>query len=309
MVDIAENLDISMLLYNFLEYSNNYSMISGSLWNYYRDKVIDDANEIVANHRLNNHKTTSSKFFDYQTKMIRRTPTDNNTLDREIVVPLKHFLSNFWRSLDLTLINWEIKLDSVWSKDCLIFIILNHVEVFADPPDNSSVTDLLERFSTSATFEIITAKLNVQTICQTLENINRGIKRTTSWNKYRSEIKVQSKNNNLDYMIDSIFRIINRLFVLSFKNDSKINYFDKFYMPQAKIKDFNALIDNKLFLINPYCKIIGIELSWQTNTSIPQQINFTGKVDKDDGVATFFIAEKQQKTILNFSFDSLIKTE
>ena len=62
-------------------------------------------------------------------------------------------------------------------------------------------------------------------------------------------------------MIDSIFRIINRLFVLSFKNDSKINYFDKFYMPQAKIKDFNALIDNKLFLINPYCKIIGIELS------------------------------------------------
>ena len=65
-------------------------------------------------------------------------------------------------------------------------------------------------------------------------------------------------------MIDPIFRIINRLFVLSFKNDnndSKINYFDKFYMQLAKIKDFNALIDNKLFLINPYCKIIGIELS------------------------------------------------
>ena len=51
--------------------------------------------------------------------------------------------------------------------------------------------------------------------------------------QYRSEIKIQSKNNNLDYMIDPIFRIVNRLFVLSFKNDnndSKINYFDKFYM-------------------------------------------------------------------------------
>ena len=91
MADIAENLDIAMLLYNLLEYSNNYSMISGSLWNYYRDKVIDDANEIVANHRLNNHKTTSSKSFDYQTKMIRRTPTDNDTLDTEIVVPLNIF--------------------------------------------------------------------------------------------------------------------------------------------------------------------------------------------------------------------------
>ena len=58
-----------------------------------------------------------------------------------------------------------------------------------------------------------------------------------------------------------------------------------------------------------YYKLIDIDLSRQTNTSIPQQINFTGKLDEDDGVTMFFIAEKQQKTVLNFSFDSFIVTE
>ena len=58
-----------------------------------------------------------------------------------------------------------------------------------------------------------------------------------------------------------------------------------------------------------YYKLIGIDLSRQTNTNIPQQINFTGKLEEDDGAVIFFIAEKQQKTILNFSLDSLIVTE
>ena len=42
-----------------------------------------------------------------------------------------------------------------------------------------------------------------------------------------------------------------------------------------------------------YYKLIGIDLPRQTNASIPQQINFTGKLEKDDGVTMFFIAEKQ----------------
>ena len=61
----------------------------------------------------------------------------------------------------------------------------------------------------------------------------------------------------------------------------------------------------------PYQKIIinFIDLSRQTNANIPQQINFTGKLEEDDGGTMFSIAEKQQKTILNFSLDSLIVTE
>ena len=58
-----------------------------------------------------------------------------------------------------------------------------------------------------------------------------------------------------------------------------------------------------------YYKNIGIDLSRQNDTSIPQQISFTGKLEEDDGVTMIFIAEKQQKNIPNFSLDSLIVTE
>ena len=61
-----------------------------------------------------------------------------------------------------------------------------------------------------------------------LENVKQEFKRTISWNKYRSKITTQPKNNNLDYLIDPTFRNINRLFVLSFKNDDNDppgNYF------------------------------------------------------------------------------------
>ena len=58
-----------------------------------------------------------------------------------------------------------------------------------------------------------------------------------------------------------------------------------------------------------YYELIGIDLSRQINMNIPQQINFRRKLEEDDGAVMFFIAEKQQRTILNFSLDSLIVTE
>ena len=78
-------------------------MASGRFWNYYRGEVDDDANENdAANNRINKIKTTTSKSFEYKTKLIGNMPNNNNILDAEVVVPLK-YLSNFWRSLDLTL--------------------------------------------------------------------------------------------------------------------------------------------------------------------------------------------------------------
>ena len=68
-----------------------------------------------------------------------------------------------------------------------------------------------------------------------------------------SEITTQTKNNNLDYLIDSKFRNVNRLFVFSFKNgnnDPATNSFDKYYMSLVEMKDFNPLIDNKPFFIS-----------------------------------------------------------
>lgn len=90
----AEDLGFVIPMYNLSEYIDNYSTKAGSLWNYYRDEINYDANEIVANRRMNNNKTTLSKFFSYKTKIIGRTPADNNTTDTEVVVPLKYF-SNF----------------------------------------------------------------------------------------------------------------------------------------------------------------------------------------------------------------------
>ena len=97
-MDNAEGLDIVILMFNLLKYSNNYSMISGSLWNYYKDEVIDDANENseAGKYMINNNKKTTSKQFEYQLKITGSTLAGNNTLDAEVVVPLK-YLSKNWR--------------------------------------------------------------------------------------------------------------------------------------------------------------------------------------------------------------------
>ena len=63
---------------------------------------------LVANYWTNSNNTTTSKSFEYNTKIIRRTPANTNTGDTEVVVPLTDSI-NFWRSLDLPLINCEIE--------------------------------------------------------------------------------------------------------------------------------------------------------------------------------------------------------
>ena len=149
----------------------------------------------------------------------------------------------------------------------------------------------------------------------------------------------------MDYLIEQAIRNINRLFLLSIKNeadDPTKNVFDNYYIPFVQIKDFNALIDNEPFFDQPvkrkqemyenhiemlrnndyttgnsldylfhqnYHKLIGIGLSRQTNKRILQQINFAEIFQKNDGATMFFTDENQQKTILNFSLDLLIVTE
>ena len=112
-----------MPMYNLLEYSDNDSMTLESLWNYYRDEINNNANENnAACNKINSNKRTTSKSFEYKTKLIKKTPNNNNILDAEVVVPLK-CLSKFWRSVDLSLIKCEIELDLSWSKECTIFEI------------------------------------------------------------------------------------------------------------------------------------------------------------------------------------------
>ena len=80
-----------------------------------------------------------------------------------------------------------------------------------------------------------------------LEQLKTGFKRTIKWNKYRSEMFNQTKNKNLNYLIDPTFTNLNRLFVLSFENEDNRTSFSEYYVPKVEIKDFNILIDGKQF--------------------------------------------------------------
>ena len=65
--------------------------------------------------------------------------------------------------------------------------------------------------------------------------------------KYRSEVTKQAKINKLNYLIDPIFNRANELFVLSFENEEDKISFSKYYTTRFEIKDFNVLIDGKIF--------------------------------------------------------------
>ena len=88
-----------------------------------------------------------------------------------------------------------------------------------------------------------------------LEQLKSGFKRTVKWNKYRSQITVQSNNDKLNYLIAPTFTKISKLFALPFErieeNNVKEDHRDSFlryYVPNVEIKDFNVLIDGKISL-------------------------------------------------------------
>ena len=94
-----------MPMYNLIEYSDNYSKTSGSLWQYYKDDPNDNMEQ--------------SESFKSKIKITGKTPPNGNTKDVEIMVQLK-YLSNFWRTLEMLLINCEVELILTWSKNCVI---------------------------------------------------------------------------------------------------------------------------------------------------------------------------------------------
>ena len=92
-------------MYNLIEYSDNYSKTSRGLWRYYK---VDS-----------NDNLESSESFKRKVKITSKTPNNGNTKDVEIIVPLR-YLSNFWKTLEMPLINCEVNLILIWSKDCVI---------------------------------------------------------------------------------------------------------------------------------------------------------------------------------------------
>ena len=109
-IDNAEYIDIVMPMYKLIEYSDNYSKTSGSLWQYCKEiPAVNNQGNI-----LNFDGTNATDSFNFKTKITGQT-NDNGRIDVEIMVPLK-YLNNFWRTLEVPLVELILK----WSVGCVI---------------------------------------------------------------------------------------------------------------------------------------------------------------------------------------------
>ena len=206
-IDNAKDIDIVMPMYNLIEYSDNYAKTSGNLWQYFRDEPDDNNIE-------------DSESFKAKIKITGKTPNNNNEKDVEIMVPL-NYLSNFWRTLEMPLINCEVNLILTWSSTCVI-----------------------TESNGAGTFEITDTKLYVPLVTlSTQENtkffqqLKSGFKRVINWNKYLSKPELLAQNPNLNHLVEPSFQEVNRLFVLAFEDDGNRTAHNSYYLPTVEIKD------------------------------------------------------------------------
>ena len=164
-VDTAENLDITMAMYNLIEYSDNYQDSSATLYHYKR-------NEPPEANIINDLTTDTSSSFKYNVELLGNPILDGNIAKRsaKVVVPLK-YLSNFFRSLEMLLINCKIKLNLTWKKECVLS---------TDAGD--------------AVFIINDTKMYVPVVTLSKENNkdfieqqNKGLQRYIYWNEYKTK--------------------------------------------------------------------------------------------------------------------------
>ena len=312
-------------VYNLVEYSKNYRKTTGSLWNYYRDEPNSGAEGNI------DYSIKDSKPFDYKISITGKL--ENNDVEKENiknVVPLK-YLSNFFRSLNIPLINCEVSLNLTWSKNC---VLTSKAKREDDPDADPGVIGINN--PTYAVFEITDCKFYVSVVTLSAENDNKlleqlktGFKRTIKWNKYRSKISNQTADNNLNYLVDPTFTNVNRLFLLAFENETDRTSFSNYCVPKVEIKAYN---DGKPFFEIPvknkeeayeqitemsknndyttgnlldceyfkeHYQLIAIDLSKQTeleNCDLKQHTNFIGRLDNDKTM--FFIIENKEEITL-----------
>ena len=207
-----------MPMYNLIEYSDNYSKTSESLWQYCKDIPVVDNNIAVVN--LTENILTDS--FNFKAKMTDQTG-NNGTQDVEIMVPLK-YLSYFWRTLEMSLINCEIYLILTWSANCVI------------------VSTAIE--NQNATFEITDTKLYVPVV--TLSTQNSTL--------LQQLLELLAQNPNLNHLVEPNFQGVNKLFVLAFENDTQRTSAKGYYLPNVESKEYNVMINGENVLDQPIKK-------------------------------------------------------
>ena len=251
---------------------------------------------------------------------------DDGTKNVEIMVPLK-YLSNFWRTLEMPLINCEVNLILTWSSTCVLIAtnIQNQNATFA-------ITD--------TKLYVLVVTLSMQENTKFLQQLKSGFKRVINWNKYLSKPELLAQNQNLNHLVEPSFQEVNRLFVLAFENDDDRTSDEQYYLPTVEIKDYNIMINgenlfdqpiknNKVTYENirkiatgqgddyatgclldyPYFrdtyKMIAVDLSKQQALDADprgiQQINFTVNLNRGGNIRAYFVLEEPKETILDFS--------
>ena len=169
LVDESNFINVTMPMYNLIEYSDNYFDTSGSLWGFKRDEI--DNNVDVSN-------DYNAPLFKYKASNIGNTENNGTKNGVKIAVPLK-YLSNFWRSLEMPLINCKIELSLKWIENCVLTTAAIGANADATGAD-------------SATFKITDAKIYVPIVTLSAEDnaklsklLGEGFKRSVYWEKYK----------------------------------------------------------------------------------------------------------------------------
>ena len=192
-IDNSKYIDIVMPMYNLIDYSDNYSKTSGILWQYCKDiPAVDDNGGIV---NFNGTKNTDS--FNFKTKITGQTAANNNgniagRVNVEIMIPLK-YLNNFWRTLEMSLINCEIELILNWSGNCVIIY-----------------TNVDNQVPTFTNLYVPVVTLSTQDNSKLLPQLKNGSKRTITWNKYLTKPELLAQNANLNHLVEPSFQEINK---------------------------------------------------------------------------------------------------
>ena len=214
-VDNAKDIDIVMPMYNLIEYSDNYAKTSGSLWQYCKDiPPVNNNNAIVD---FTGAYLTNS--INFKAKVTGQTG-DDGTKNVEIMVPLK-YLSNFWRTLEMPLINCEVNLILTWSSTCVIVSTNNA---------NQGATFTI----TNTRLYVPVVTLSTQENARLLQQLKSGFKRVINWNKYLSKPVLLAQNPNLNHLVEPSFQGVNRLFVLAFENDGQRTSAKRYYLQILK---------------------------------------------------------------------------
>ena len=176
-----------MRMYNLLEYSKNYKKTTGNLWNYYRDEPNSSTNNDNITHSILN-----SKSFDYKSNFISSV-TNKNLIkknDVKIVIPLKN-LSNFWKHLNMPLINCEVELILTWFENCVLIDKLTRDADYDDPIVHKIDNPENARFKiTDTNLYVPVVTLSKENYIKILEKLKSGFIRTIKWNKYRTQMSV-----------------------------------------------------------------------------------------------------------------------